>query len=62
MTRTLAQEEFGSVAWNGVVLMSAALDFQGLRPMAHNGRVAQSYLPTYAATAADVRRFIAGAR
>ena len=39
MTRALAQEEFGSVALNGVVLMSAALDFQGLRPLAHNGRV-----------------------
>jgi carboxypeptidase C (cathepsin A) len=51
MTRALAQEEFGSVALNGVVLMSAALDFQGLRPLAHNGRVSQSYLPTYAATA-----------
>lgn len=51
MTRALAQEEFGSVALNGVVLISAALDFQGLRPMAHNGRVSQSYLPTYAATA-----------
>lgn len=51
MTRALAQEEFGAVALNGVVLMSAALDFQGLRPLAHNGRVSQSYLPTYAATA-----------
>jgi carboxypeptidase C (cathepsin A) len=51
MTRALAQEEFGSVALNGVVLMSAALDFQGLRPIAHNGRVSQSYLPSYAATA-----------
>ena len=51
MTRALAQEEYGSVALNGVVLISAALDFQGLRPVAHNGRVSPSYLPTYAATA-----------
>jgi carboxypeptidase C (cathepsin A) len=51
MTRALAAEEYGSVALNGVVLISAALDFQGTRPMAHNGRVSPSYLPTYAATA-----------
>jgi carboxypeptidase C (cathepsin A) len=71
MTRALAQEEFGSVALNGVLLISAALDFQGLRAMAHNGRVSQSYLPTYAATAwyhgkvadaPDLTKFLAEAR
>jgi carboxypeptidase C (cathepsin A) len=51
MTRALTQEEFGTVALNGVILISAALDFQGLRSMAHNGRVSQSFLPSYAATA-----------
>ena len=51
MTRALAQEEYGTVALNGVILISAALDFQGLRAIAHNWRVSQSYLPTYAATA-----------
>ena len=51
MTRALGQEEFGSVALNGVILISAALDFQGLRSIAHNGRVSQSFLPSYAATA-----------
>lgn len=56
MTRALAQEEFGSTALNGVILISAALDFGGLRAMAHNGKVAQSYLPSYAATAWYHRR------
>jgi carboxypeptidase C (cathepsin A) len=51
MTRALAQEEYGTVALNGVILISAALDFQGLRPIAHNARVSPSYLPSYAATA-----------
>jgi carboxypeptidase C (cathepsin A) len=51
MTRALSQEEYGSVALNGVILISAALDFQGVRSIAHNGRVAQSFLPSYAATA-----------
>jgi carboxypeptidase C (cathepsin A) len=51
MARALTQEEYGTVALNGVILISAALDFQGLRAIAHNGRVSQSYLPTYAATA-----------
>lgn len=51
MTRALAQEEYGTVALNGVILISAALDFQGLRPIAHNGRVSTSFLPSYAATA-----------
>jgi carboxypeptidase C (cathepsin A) len=51
MTRALAQEEYGTVALNGVILVSAALDFQGLRTVAHNGRVSQFYLPSYAATA-----------
>ncbi|HEU4778449.1 MAG TPA: hypothetical protein VFS58_01065 [Steroidobacteraceae bacterium] len=56
MTRALAQEESGSTALNGVILISAALDFQGLRSMAHNGKVSQSYLPSYAATAWYHRR------
>jgi carboxypeptidase C (cathepsin A) len=51
MTRALAQEEYGTVALNGVILISAALDFQGLRPVAHNARVSPSHLPSYAATA-----------
>jgi len=51
MTRALTQEEFGTVALNGVILISAALDFQALRSMAHNGRVSQGFLPSYAATA-----------
>jgi carboxypeptidase C (cathepsin A) len=71
MTRALAQEEFGSVALNGVILISAALDFQGLRTIAHNGRVSQSFLPSYAATAwyhqripdaADLPKLLAEAR
>jgi carboxypeptidase C (cathepsin A) len=56
MTRALAQEEFGSTALNGVIFISAALDFQGLRSMAHNGKVSESYLPSYAATAWYHRR------
>jgi carboxypeptidase C (cathepsin A) len=52
MTRALTQEEYGTVALNGVILISAALDFQGIRSVAHNGRVSQSFLPSYAATAA----------
>ncbi len=56
MARALAQEEYGTVALNGVILISAALDFQGLRAMAHNWRVTQSYLPSYAATAWYHRR------
>jgi carboxypeptidase C (cathepsin A) len=60
MTRALTQEEFGTVALNGVILISAALDFQGLRPVAHNGRVSQNFLPSYAATAWYHRR-ISGA-
>lgn len=51
MTRALAEEESGSVALNGVILISTALDFQGIRPMAHNGQVSVTYLPSYAATA-----------
>ena len=71
MTRALAQEEFGSVALNGVILISAALDFQGLRSIAHNGRVSQSFLPSYTATAwyhqripdaADLPKLLADAR
>jgi len=56
MTRALSQEEFGSIALNGVILISAALDFQGLRSIAHNGRVSQSFLPSYAAAAWYHRR------
>jgi carboxypeptidase C (cathepsin A) len=71
MTRALAQEEYGSVALNGVILISAALDFQGLRSIAHNGRVSQSFLPSYAAAAwyhqripdaADLPKLLAEAR
>jgi carboxypeptidase C (cathepsin A) len=71
MTRALGQEEFGSVALNGVILISAALDFQGLRSIAHNGRVSQSFLPSYAATAwyhqripgaTDLQKLLADAR
>lgn len=51
MTRALAQEEYGSTALNGVILISPALDFQGLRPMAHDGQLSVYYLPSYAATA-----------
>lgn len=51
MTRALAQEEFGSTALNGVILISTILDFQGVRPMAHNAQVSITYLPSYAATA-----------
>lgn len=71
MTRALTQEEFGTVALNGVILISAALDFQALRAMAQNGRVSQFYLPSYAATAwyhgkipdaPDLGRLLADAR
>ena len=51
MVRALGEEEFGSVALNGVILMSAALDFQGIRPMPHNADVSVTYLPSYTATA-----------
>ena len=51
MTRSLGQEEFGSTALNGVILISAVLDFQGVRPMAHNAQVSITYLPSYTATA-----------
>lgn len=51
MTRALAQEEFGSTALNGVILISTVLDFQGVRPMAHNAQLSITYLPSYAATA-----------
>lgn len=51
MARALGQEEYGATALSGVILISTLLDFQGVRPMAHNSRVAVTHLPSYAATA-----------